>query len=116
MVKLELRRLRELSALVNFGGNRWKSAAMGIHAVCPIYLLLECSIGCVVLRHGETVESSTLPENGNNPISWLTQNEVGNKEEQPITLQCVLGNNTERVRNNGGVDRSGEVCSASSHT
>ena len=68
----------------------------------------------MVLRHGETVESSTLPECGNNPISWLTQNETGNKGEQPIALQYVSGNNTEKESGNGGVDRSGEVCSASS--
>ena len=53
----------------------------------------------MVLRHGETVEASTLPENGNNPISWLTQNEVGNKGEQPMTLQSVSGRITkERKR------------------
>ena len=53
----------------------------------------------MVLRHGETVESSTLPENGNNPMSWLTQNEVGNKGEQLMTLQSVSGRITkERKR------------------
>ena len=52
----------------------------------------------MVLRHGETVDSSTLPENGNNPILWLTQNEVGNKGEQPITLQCVSGKITKEKK------------------
>ena len=81
---------------------------------------IECSIGCVsvcvVLRHKETVESSTLPENGNNPISRLTQNKTGNKGEQPIALQCVLGSNTERENGNDGVDKSGEMRSVPSHT
>ena len=31
-------------------------------------------------------------------MSWPTQNEVSNKGEQPIALQCVLGNNTEREK------------------
>ena len=72
--------------------------------------VVECVWGAL---KEETVESSTLPENGNNPISWLTQNEVGNKGEQPIALHSMSGRITkERKREQG----CGEVCSASSHT
>lgn len=66
----------------------------------------------MVLRHGETVEASTLPENGNNPMSWPTQNKTDNKEEQPITLQCVLGKNNKREKERTKVWRGVERCAA----
>ena len=85
---------RNRSKSVEIGGHGYPR---GLSRMFTTWVLDRMCV-CVVLRHGETVEASTLPECGNNPILWLTQNETGNKGEQPITLQFVLKNNAEREK------------------